>query len=56
VWIVRQALQRPYTFIAVAILIQLLGIVGIMRAVVNVFPHNPIRIVATISSYTALQP
>ncbi len=55
-WIVRVALQRPYTFIVVAILILLMGIAAISRMAIDIFPSINIPIVATIWNYTGLQP
>jgi multidrug efflux pump subunit AcrB len=55
-WIVRIALQRPYTFIVLAILILLLGGLAIARTATDIFPGIPIPIVATIWNYSGLQP
>ena len=38
-WIVRLALSRPYTFVVVAMLIVLLGIVSILRMPKDIFPE-----------------
>jgi multidrug efflux pump subunit AcrB len=55
-WIVKIALQRPYTFIVLAILILLLGVFSIVRTATDIFPNINIPIVATIWTYTGLQP
>ena len=55
-WIVRIALQRPYTFIVLAIMILLMGVFSIARTAVDIFPNINIPIVAAIWSYTGLQP
>jgi CzcA family heavy metal efflux pump len=55
-WIVRVALQRPYTFIVLAILILLLGGFAIVRTATDIFPAIKIPVVATIWNYTGLQP
>ena len=55
-WIVRIALQRPYTFIVLAIMILLMGVFSIVRTAVDIFPNINIPIVAAIWSYGGLQP
>src|ERR1700761_7599165 len=55
-WIVKVALQKPYTFIVLAILILLMGIFAIERTAVDIFPNIKIPVVAAVWSYTGLQP
>jgi CzcA family heavy metal efflux pump len=55
-WIVKVALQRPYTFIVLAILILLMGLFAIARTAVDIFPNIKIPVVAAIWNYTGLQP
>lgn len=55
-WIVRIALQRPYTFIVLAILIVILGIFTILRTATDIFPNINIPVVATVFSYGGLPP
>jgi multidrug efflux pump subunit AcrB len=55
-WIVKLALQRPYTFIVLAILILLMGVFAILRTATDIFPNINIPVVATIWNYTGLQP
>jgi multidrug efflux pump subunit AcrB len=55
-WIVRVALERPYTFIVLAILILLLGAFAIVRTATDIFPAINIPVVAAIWNYTGLQP
>jgi multidrug efflux pump subunit AcrB len=55
-WIVKIALQRPYTFIVLAILILLMGIFAILRMARDIFPNINIPVVAAIWNYTGLQP
>ena len=55
-WIVRVALQRPLTFIVLALLIFLLGVMTIVRTAVDIFPNIPIPVVATVWSYGGLPP
>ena len=55
-WIVKIALQRPYTFLVLAILILLMGVLAIVRTATDIFPAINIPVVATIWRYTGLQP
>jgi CzcA family heavy metal efflux pump len=55
-WIVKIALQRPYTFIVLAILILLTGTLAILRTATDIFPNIKIPVVAAIWNYTGLQP
>jgi multidrug efflux pump subunit AcrB len=55
-WIVKIALQRPYTFIVLAILILLMGVFAILRMPRDIFPNINIPVVAAIWNYTGLQP
>jgi multidrug efflux pump subunit AcrB len=55
-WIVKIALQRPYTFIVLAILILLMGVFAILRTAKDIFPTIDIPVIAAIWTYTGLQP
>jgi multidrug efflux pump subunit AcrB len=55
-WIVRVALQRPYTFIMLAVLIVFLGIYSILNMPTDIFPNIKIPIAAVIWRYTGLLP
>lgn len=55
-WIVRVALQRPYTFIVMALLIVLMGIFSIARTPTDIFPEIKIPVVAVVWSYSGLPP
>ena len=55
-WIVRVALQRPYTFIMLALLIVLMGGYAILNTATDIFPNIKIPIAAVIWRYTGLQP
>src|SRR6201746_1465638 len=55
-WIVKVALQRPYTFIVLALLIVLLGVFAILRTSTDIFPDIKIPIAAVIWRYTGLLP
>jgi multidrug efflux pump subunit AcrB len=55
-WIVKVALQRPYTFIMMAALIVLLGVMAMLRMPTDIFPNIRIPIAAVIWRYTGLLP
>jgi multidrug efflux pump subunit AcrB len=55
-WIVKVALDRPYTFIILALLILLLSPVMIMRTPVDIFPNINIPVVAISWTYSGLNP
>lgn len=53
-WIVRVALQRPYTFVVLAIAILLVGPLTIRRMPVDIFPNINIPVIAVSWSYQGL--
>src|SRR6267378_5130458 len=53
-WIVRLALNRPYTFIVAAILILVLGVTSIVTTPTDIFPNIDIPVVSVIWSYSGL--
>src|SRR5690349_606784 len=55
-WIVRLALRRPYTFVVVALLIAVMGIVSIATMQTDIFPNINIPVVSVIWSYGGLSP
>ena len=55
-WIVRVALQRPYTFIMLALLIVLMGVYAIVNTATDIFPNIRIPIAAVIWRYRAWRP
>ena len=55
-WIVRLALNRPYTFIVLALLIMLASPVIIMRTPTDIFPNINIPVVAVAWQFTGLNP
>jgi multidrug efflux pump subunit AcrB len=55
-WIVRLALSRPYTFVVMAILILVGGIVSIERTPTDIFPNIDIPVVSIIWNYNGLVP
>src|SRR5277367_4226220 len=55
-WIVRVALQRPYTFIMLAVLIVLMGAYSILNTATDIFPNIKIPIAAVIWRYNGILP
>jgi len=55
-WIVRVALQRPYTFFMLAVLIVLMGGYAIVNTATDIFPNIRIPIAAVIWRYTGILP
>ena len=55
-WIVRLALRRPYTFVVMAILILVMGVVAILRTATDIFPNINIPVVSIIWNYNGLVP
>src|ERR1700723_2565513 len=55
-WIVRLALNRPYTFVVMSILLLILGPVSILRTPTDIFPNIDIPVVSVIWNYTGLSP
>ena len=54
--IVKIALHRPLTFIVMAILIAIFGILAAVRAPVDIFPDIRIPVIAVAWNYTGLNP
>src|SRR5579862_7862470 len=55
-WIVRVALNRPYTFIVLAVLILVLSPVMIFRTPTDIFPNIDIPVIAVAWQYTGMNP
>ena len=55
-WIVRVALDRPYTFIVVALLILMLAPVVVSRTPTDIFPNIDIPVIAVAWQFTGLNP
>jgi CzcA family heavy metal efflux pump len=53
-WIVRLALNRPYTFVVVALMILLVSPVVILRTPTDIFPDISIPVVSVVWSYTGM--
>ena len=54
--IVRIALQRPYTFVVLALMILIVGGLAALRTPVDIFPDIRVPVVAVIWQYTGLSP
>ena len=55
-WIVKIALNRPYTFIVLALLILILSPIVILRTPTDIFPNIDIPVIAVAWTYTGLSP
>jgi CzcA family heavy metal efflux pump len=56
VWIIKVALDRPYTFLVLALLILLISPVMILRTPADIFPDIDIPVIAVSWTYTGLNP
>ncbi|WP_129776274.1 efflux RND transporter permease subunit [Peristeroidobacter soli] len=54
--IVKIALRRPYTFIVLALLILIFGVLSIMRTPTDIFPNIRIPVISVVWTYTGLPP
>jgi multidrug efflux pump subunit AcrB len=55
-WIVKVALERPYTFIVLALLILIASPVVILGTPTDIFPNINIPVIAVAWTYTGLNP
>jgi len=53
-WIVRIALERPLTFIVLALLLLILGPLAVLRTPTDIFPNINIPVVSVVWQYTGL--
>src|SRR5258705_3719979 len=53
-WLVLLALRRPYTFVCVAILTLVFGIVAIVRMPIDIFPAINVPVVSMLWAYGGL--
>ncbi len=53
-WIVQLALRRPYTFIVLAIVILIMGVLSILNTPKDIFPDINIPVVAAIWNFTGM--
>ena len=55
-WIVKLALRRPYTFVVMAILILVMGVLSVFRTPTDIFPNINIPVVSIIWSFNGMVP
>src|SRR6201981_1052105 len=55
-WIVRVALDRPYTFIVLAVLILVVSPIMILRTPTDIFPNINIPVIAVAWQFTGMNP
>lgn len=55
-WLVRLALNRPYTFVVASLLILILSVVATLRTPTDIFPDISIPVVSVVWYYTGLAP
>lgn len=55
-WIVKVALQRPYTFVVLAILIMIIGPLSALRTPTDIFPDIKIPVISVVWTYQGLAP
>ena len=54
--LVRLALDKPYTFVVMAILIGLLGIFSALQSPIDIFPEIKIPVISVVWTYNGMQP
>ena len=54
--VVRLALARPYTFVVMAILVMIFGVMSAIRTPTDIFPNIGIPVISVVWSYTGLAP
>jgi multidrug efflux pump subunit AcrB len=55
-WLIRTALRRPYTFVVMAMLIAIGGVLSIFSTPTDIFPNIDIPVISVIWNYGGLQP
>src|SRR5579872_5281480 len=55
-WIVKVALDRPYTFLVLALIILILSPIVILQTPTDIFPNIDIPVIAVSWDYTGLNP
>jgi multidrug efflux pump subunit AcrB len=55
-WIVHLALKRPYTFVVLAMLIVIMGVITLANMATDMLPEIDIPVIAVINTYTGLSP
>jgi multidrug efflux pump subunit AcrB len=56
IWLVKIALQRPYTFVVLALLILIFGPIAAVRSPTDIFPNINIPVISVVWSYAGLPP
>ncbi|MBP0123303.1 MAG: efflux RND transporter permease subunit, partial [Candidatus Nitrotoga sp.] len=56
IWLVKIALQRPYTFVVLALLILIVGPIAAVRSPTDIFPNINIPVISVVWSYAGLPP
>src|SRR5271167_1033232 len=56
IWIVQVALRRPYTFIVLALLIMIFGVLSAVRTPTDIFPNIDIPVISVVWTYAGLPP
>ena len=54
--VVRLALARPYTFVVMAILVMIFGVLSAVRTPTDIFPNIGIPVISVVWNYTGLSP
>ncbi len=55
-WLVRVALQRPYTFVVMSLLIVIMGVLSIVKMPTDIFPNVDIPVISVVWNYGGLPP
>jgi multidrug efflux pump subunit AcrB len=55
-WLVRVALQRPYTFVVMSLLIVVVGVLSIIKMPTDIFPNVDIPVISVVWNYGGLPP
>lgn len=55
-WLVRIALTRPYTFVVLALLLLIIGILSIVKMETDIFPAIDIPVISVVWNYNGLPP
>lgn len=55
-WLVRVALQRPYTFVVMSLLIVVMGVLSIVKMPTDIFPNVDIPVISVVWNYGGLPP
>jgi multidrug efflux pump subunit AcrB len=55
-WLVRVALQRPYTFVVMSLLIVVVGALSIIKMPTDIFPNVDIPVISVVWNYGGLPP